>query len=297
MSNRPRFPGRVESVGPYRMYLRAAPSDGEPGVFVHGLAGSSANWTDLMHLLNDRIDGVAPDLPAFGRSLPEPNDDYSPLRLADAVATLIQQRFPGRSVHVFGNSMGGAISVQLAARYPHLVRSLTLVSPALPDLRPMPAGIGLPALLLPGVGPYLSRRSQQMPLDQRVDFLFELIYADPGRVTPQRREEAMADAAVAAGHAWSGHAVRAALRGLAATYLQRGPDSPWRLAERIDVPVLLIYGQQDKLVSARGARRAERHFRHARVMVLADSGHVSQIEHPELVARAWRTLVAPAAKG
>ena len=57
------------------------------------------------------------------------------------------------------------------------------------------------------------------------------------------------------------------------------------------MPVLLIYGRDDKLVNARAAFRATREFPNARVMVVPDSGHVTQMEHPRLTAQAWRQLV------
>jgi pimeloyl-ACP methyl ester carboxylesterase len=56
--------------------------------------------------------------------------------------------------------------------------------------------------------------------------------------------------------------------------------------------VLLVYGLRDKLVSYRMARRASAAFRDSRLLVLPDSGHVAMMEHPELVARAFRALLA-----
>ena len=44
--------------------------DAEPALYVHGLGGSSLNWTDLAGLLSYRLDGQAIDLPGFGRSDP-----------------------------------------------------------------------------------------------------------------------------------------------------------------------------------------------------------------------------------
>ncbi|HPJ17524.1 MAG TPA: alpha/beta hydrolase [Actinomycetota bacterium] len=120
-----------------------------------------------------------------------------------------------------------------------------------------------------------------------------LVYAKPAMVPAQRVAEAQEDALLTAQNPWSGQAFQSALRGILATYFDRGPDAPWKLAERIDDPVLMIYGQQDKLVNPRAARRASRHFLHSRIMVLPRSGHVSQMEHPELVERAWHTLVEP----
>lgn len=290
---RERVPGELIAVGDNELYLREI-GEGAPAVFVHGLGGNSTNWTDLMWLLSDRLHGIAPDLPGFGRSGPAASGDYSPEAQAGVVAELIRQRF-AEPVHLFGNSMGGAISVQLAARYPDLVRSVTLVSPALPDLVPMWTSAHLPVIALPGVGDRLAARVARMPVHRRVQATMNLVYHDPGKVHPQRVAEAQEEVSLAAGKPWIGQAFQSALRGIIGTYFDRGPDAPWALAERIKVPVLLIYGQQDKLVNQRAARRASKHFPHARVMLLPNCGHVAQMEHPEMVERAWRHLIEPTA--
>jgi pimeloyl-ACP methyl ester carboxylesterase len=49
-------------------------------------------------------------------------------------------------VHLVGNSFGGAVALTVAARRPELVRTLTLVSPAMPDLRPDPRRVSDPRL-------------------------------------------------------------------------------------------------------------------------------------------------------
>ena len=288
---RPRVPGSDMRVAGTDLFVRQVGS-GAPALFVHGLGGNSSNWTDLMWLLSDDVHAVAPDLPGFGRSGPAASGVYSPQGQADFLAEFVQRTFP-EPVHLFGNSMGGAISLQLAGRHPELVRSLTLVSPALPDLMPMRTNIQLPIIALPGVGDRVATRIAKLPVERRVQATLNMVYADPASVPPQRVREAQEDAALLATKPWVGTALQAALRGILATYFDRGPDAPWKLAERVKVPVLLIYGQQDKLVNARAARRASKHFRHCRVMVVSHSGHVSQMEHPEIVARGWRTLIEP----
>lgn len=288
---RPRVPGSDMRVAGTDLFVRQVGS-GAPALFVHGLGGNSSNWTDLMWLLSDDVHAVAPDLPGFGRSGPAASGVYSPQGQADFLAEFVERTF-AEPVHLFGNSMGGAISLQLAGRHPELVRSLTLVSPALPDLMPMRTNIQLPIIALPGVGDRVATRIAKLPVERRVQATLNMVYADPASVPPQRVREAQEDAALLATKPWVGTALQAALRGILATYFDRGPDAPWKLADRITVPVLLVYGQQDKLVNARAARRASKHFRHCRVMVVPHSGHVSQMEHPEIVARGWRTLVQP----
>ena len=288
---RERVPGSVTLVDSQQIYLTETGA-GAPALFVHGLGGNSANWTDLMWLLSDRLHALAPDLPGFGRSGPAASGDYGPRAQAEALAALILQRF-AEPVHLFGNSMGGAVSLQLAARHPDLIRSMTLVSPALPDLRPMRTNIQLPVIAVPGLGAQVSERIARLPVEKRVRATLDLVYADPSTVPPERVAEAQQDALHVAAQPWTGQAVQSALRGILATYFDRGPEAPWKLAERVKVPVLLVYGQQDKLVNPRAARRASRHFLHSRIMVLPHSGHVSQMEHPELVERAWHTLIEP----
>ena len=112
---------RARATAPSPCARRRPPDPGhrEPALFVHGLGGNATNWTDLMALLRDRLDGCRPSIcPGFGWSPPPRDGDYSPRRNAESLAELVETRFDGRPVHLFGNSMGGAIAVQLAARRP-----------------------------------------------------------------------------------------------------------------------------------------------------------------------------------
>src|SRR5262249_991595 len=132
----PAWPGELVSLGDLEVFTRTAPardSGAEQAIFVHGLAGSASNWTDLMGLLSDDFGGEALDLPGFGYSPPPPKRDYSIDAHTQSVVRLIEKRDRG-PVHLFGNSLGGAIATRLAGTRPDLVRSLTLISPALPDL-------------------------------------------------------------------------------------------------------------------------------------------------------------------
>jgi pimeloyl-ACP methyl ester carboxylesterase len=261
----------------------------EPALFVHGLGGNATNWTDLMALLRDRVDGVAVDLPGFGWSPPPRDGDYSLRRTSGSLAELVEQRFDGRPVHLFGNSMGGAIAVQLAARHPHLIRTLTLVSPALPKVGVRRTNVHLPVIAAPGLGTTLMKRYLTLDADTRAKATIDVCFADPSSVPTERMNEAVQEVRRRDALPYTGDVFVQSLRGLLATYLDRSDERPWKLAERITVPTLLVYGRADKLVDPIHAHTKA--FPDVRVLVLPHAGHVSQIEQPVLVADAWRDLL------
>jgi pimeloyl-ACP methyl ester carboxylesterase len=265
------------------------PGSAEPALFVHGLGGNATNWTDLMALLRDRVDGVAVDLPGFGWSPPPRDGDFTLRRSAATLADLVASRFDGRPVHLFGNSMGGAIAVQLASRHPQLVRSLTLVSPALPKVGVRRTNVHLPVIAAPGLGTTLMRRYLTLDAATRARATIDICFADPASVPVDRMNEAVAEVRRRDALPYVGDAFVQSLRGLLATYLDRSDERPWRLAEGITCPTLLVYGRADKLVDPIHAHTKA--FPDVRVLVLPHAGHVSQIEQPVLVADAWRDLL------
>lgn len=294
----PPFDGQLIPVGETELFVRTAgtkvargDAGAEVAVFIHGLGGSSTNWTELMELLSSDVYGIAMDLPGFGQSPPPTHGDYKLTAHADIVAQLIRESVGDRPVHIFGNSMGGATAVQLAARHPELVQSMTLVSPALPELRPRSSNIHMPITAIPGVGERLMRRMMKRDVQWRVNMSMAICYADPSRIDPRRMADQVAEARERDKLTHTADASLLTLRGLISTYFDYSQRSPWKLAREVDVPVLLIYGREDKLVNPRAAFRSTREFPNARVMVVPDSGHVTQMEHPRLVARAWRELI------
>lgn len=295
MTVRPHWPRHDVLLPSGTVSVRSAPGTGdrvEQAVLVHGLGGSATNWTDLMGLVGDRSESHALDLPGFGWSPPPPGRDYSLRRHARVVAELIESR--GEPVHLFGNSLGGTISIVVAATRPELVRTLTLISPALPVLRPRTTNAHLPALAVPWAGQRLARRLGRFPVEQRVRATLALCYADPSRVPARRLQEAIEEAARRARLDHDGDALLLTLRSLMAAYLRPRAWPLWELAARVSAPTLLIYGLADRLVDPRTAGRAVRTFPHAALVTLPDSGHLSQIEHPGVVAREVRRFLAGA---
>jgi pimeloyl-ACP methyl ester carboxylesterase len=284
----PHWPGRLVSVGDHQVFVRSAPEsetadDDEPALCVHGLEGSSRNWTDLMDLLRTRLACEALDLPGFGDSPPRPDGRYSITALAQTVIALIEKR--PTPVHLLGNSLGGAVCVKVAATRPDLVRTLTLISPALPDLRPRLDLVRFPVVGLPRVGPRLIRQYQaSLPPERRVAAVIATCYSNPGLYPQARFAAEVAELNRRDSLEYAAAALMGSARALTAEFLRKGRQSPWRDAARVTAPSLVIYGQHDRLVDPRAAGRAAHVFNDARIVVLPRTGHVAHMEHPAAVA-------------
>lgn len=267
-----------------------------PAVFVHGLGGSTQNWTLLMDALAGDVDGHAVDLPGFGQSPPPDDGDLSVSAHMRAVVDYLE--LSGRGpVHLFGNSLGGAVATRLAALRPDLVRTLTLISPALPEVPPQRTALPTGLLAVPGVPALFGRLTRGTPVEQQTEALLDLCYGDPGLIDAERRQQLVAEFSRRSSLPYSMDVLARTARGIVRAYTERGPQSLWRQAEQVGAPVLLVYGLRDKLVSYRMARRAGQAFRDSRLLVLPKAGHVAMMEYPELVAGHVRELLAGAAGG
>jgi pimeloyl-ACP methyl ester carboxylesterase len=284
----------VSLPGEITLSVRTTPfaPGAEPAILVHGLGGSALNWTTSSALLADRLASRAPDLPGFGDSPPPHDGNYGVDAHARAVEALIDADGRG-PVHLFGNSLGGAIAVILAARRPDLVRTLTLISPALPEWTPTKWRTQVGALGLPVVGPRLSQRVAVLSPEQRVDGAIALCFADPSAVPEIWREAAIQEAERRARATYAADALARSMRGLITAQLRRDGLNP-ALAQ-VQAPTLMLHGGRDLLVPVRASRRAVAKMPNARLVVLPRAGHVAQMEAPYLVARLVREHLDAAA--
>lgn len=286
------WPARTVPVAGVDLLVRETPGaakDLPPALFVHGLGGSSMNWTALGLLLNDTVRGFAPDLPGFGRTPAVPG--LGGIRQqAELLDRLIDSELD-QPVHLFGNSMGGAAAVALAARSPEKVASLTLISPALPHPRASASAVWFTAVSTPRLGKAVLERTARLPFERRLKASLAIIFGDPKALPPEvlaayeeelRRRDAQP---------WGYQATLEGARSVLLSTLAPPRRSLWADAAKVRCPVLLVYGGKDRLVDAKIRTKAHRSFADARLLYLPKSGHVAQMEHPQEVERAFRQLI------
>lgn len=311
------WPGTTVAAGPYRVHVRDTPpltggplTDGlEPALLVHGLAGSSGNWTDLAGLLRCHVHARAIDLPGFGRSEPPPRDDYTLDSHARAVIAYLDAQAGDPSgwrggaagrpepVHLVSNSMGGAISILVAARRPDLVRTLTLISPAVPDnalrVHPLRHDWRLGLVVLPYLGAASLRRMAALPVETRVRATVRMVFADPSRLPERRFREMVEDTEARVGLPWADRALIRSTRALARSQLLQNRRG-WSVLRSVRAPSLVLWGDTDRLVAPDLAPYVAGAIPDARLRVFQNVGHTAMLEDPEATARAVVALLEDA---
>ncbi|MEE1769998.1 alpha/beta fold hydrolase [Streptomyces sp. JV185] len=254
-----------------------AVGSGPPVLLLHGLDRSLADWAPLQAALPDhRL--IAIDVPGFGRSQPLP--DCRLASLSGHVERVLDGLEVASAVHVVGNSLGGAIAMQLTVHAPERVSSLTLLNSA---------GFGrevtwaLRILDLPLLWRLLLR-----PDEGNARLTERSLFHDPEFATPERIAAALA----LARREGAARTLRQVARDLGSW---RGVRSGWRaklLAEvsALATPTLVVWGTHDRILPARHLINAASALPRARTHLFPRTGHLPQIERTAETAALLRSF-------
>lgn len=117
---------------PYKLHIHDIRKVKNPRatlLFIHGIGSSGAEWRDVISRLPSDVSIITIDLLGFGQS-PRPEwAKYSADEQAKAVIATLLRRGIATKLVVVGHSLGALVAVEVAKRYPVLVRSLVLCSP------------------------------------------------------------------------------------------------------------------------------------------------------------------------
>jgi len=247
---------RVFTTGPV-----AAPTV----VLVHGLGDKAArDWDGLIAVLARDHRVVTFDLPGFGRSS-KGNELYSPETYAAFLRYLVVEHIRTRPFSLVGHSMGGAIALRYAARYPQDVTALVLVDvPGI--LHPMAyskylsyLGINYFPSLYPAQRDHLGNFvSSILRLTEKIQPVPEVIIA-----SSKLRHSFL-------------NAEPAKIAGLALALEDFSLDMP-----RVQAPVLVLWGGRDSVAPLRNGRVLSANLPHAQLEVFDASGHTPMDDVPE----------------
>jgi pimeloyl-ACP methyl ester carboxylesterase len=269
----------VDLNGPVHYVDHGGPADGPLLVCVHGLGGSLVNWAALAPLLTDRVRVIAVDLVGFGstRAVGRSSTVASNQRLLDRFLTEV---VTGPAILV-GNSMGGLITALQADAHPETVAGAVLIDPALPlavRARPDPFVTAMFAMyVVPPVGRagLRLRRNRTSPEQAAIDVL-RLCGVDTDELPPAVLEQHLALARVRRAYDEVDDSMLGAARSLMSVLARRRHYAA--VLAGLQVPVLLLHGDRDRLVSVVSARAAAKANPAWRFEVAEGVGHVPQLE-------------------
>jgi len=247
----------------------AVGGSGPPLLLLHGIARSLEDWNDARVDLETRHTVYAIDLAGFGGSYPLAGTSDLPA-LGRSVLAFLDAVDVREPVRIVGNSLGGAVALQAVALSPERFAALVLVDSAGFGSE---VAAGLRALALPGVGRLLLRPNRSLARRH-----VQGIFHDPAQVTEERIQLAY-ELASRVGSAEVLLEVGRSLGNL------RGIRPEWRRdlldqVRKLDIPVLLLWGENDRVLPIAHLEAAHEAFPAASTHVFPATGHMPQMERP-----------------
>lgn len=238
------------------MFYRESGSGDRTLLLIHGNVASSRWWERVMAQLPAGVRALAPDLRGCGDS-DKPEGAWSMADLADDVYQFAQAMGLARCT-VVGHSLGGGVAQQLTVDHPELVERLVLVNSCEPAGLKTPTDKYAQLEVVVKTPDYLKMALASMMPTAPKDEFYELLMEDG--VTKS------AGAMVRNGHALD------------------GMDLVEQVAA-IQVPTLIIWGQQDPLISQEMMERAQRQIPGSLLEIWPEVGHSAPVEDPPRFAQ------------
>lgn len=236
-------------------------------VAIHGLGSASTAWELVKPSLAERYQFITLDLPGHGAAKMRATNEMNPYFLSQLIKNELADNGI-ESFHLIGNSLGGWIALEMAARFPERVLSVTGVAPAGLWITPKTHRNGELA-----ISRYLARATYKLaypiakvPAMRKIGFRF---------VSPQWEKlpiETCAEAAIAMGSA-SGYYT------LWDAFLGNRFDKPISG----EIPITIIFGDSDYTLPESNSQEKSLAPAHAKWIRLTDSGHAPMWDQADAV--------------
>jgi abhydrolase domain-containing protein 6 len=242
---------------------------GETIVLLHGFGGSKDDWPLFArHLKGFHL--VIPDIPGFGESSQVPTDSYSfesQIRRIDRFMVVLKLD----QFHLAGNSMGGALTATYGAKHPEKVLTLALLDPA-----------GAPSENKSEVVRQLEQGNNPLLVHNAADFdkLMALIFVKTPPMPAPFKRILVADM-------------------IAHAEFNKKIWNDWQpekfslapILPLIQAPVLIIWGDQDKVTDIGGVAFLEKNLKTSKVVIMKATGHLPMFERPKETAQAYMSFL------
>lgn len=244
--------------------------DGPALLLIHGSNSLLQTWEPLVALLSDKYRLISLDLYGHGLTGPNPTGAYdADTNIAAAVRVL--DTVGVDKAYWVGNSMGGWLTWRAGLSVPERTSALVLIDAS---------GAQVEQKIQPYLGARLARSSiGQILLPEITPRFLVKSSLQENFAQPERLTEDLVD------RYWE--LLRFPGNRQAAVDRGKTPREPEKWAEigRLNMPVLLLWGEQDKVIPLSHARAFEAAIPGSKLITYADAGHLPMEETPEQVAR------------
>lgn len=244
---------------------------GEVLLLLHGFGANKDNWNRLAFHLTDNYRVIALDLPGFGESYKNGELNYGVQQQANRVSEFVE-KLQLKQLHIAGNSMGGFIAGNFAAKYPEKTKSLWLLNP-LGATSPQESEMF--AAVRRGERPYVlvNNEAQMKTLLEKVFYEPPFI---PSAVVSQLAIQAAENYDLHKDIFYSIH--RIASNGISF-------DLPLEQSlVNFDKPIFVVWGAEDKILHWSGSHTMANLGPHVQVSIIEHMGHLPMLESPKAIA-------------
>ena len=246
------------SSGDKMVYAENDNVTGEPLLLIHGFGGNKDNFTRLANQL-EGYHLIIPDLLGFGESSKPMTADYRSEAQATRLHELLQAKGLTSNIHVGGNSMGGAISVAYAAKYPKDVKSLWLVDSA-----------GFWSAGVPKSLEGATLENNPLLINNKEDFykMYDFVMYKPPYV-PKSVKAVFAQE-------------RISNKELDAKILEQivtdSVEERAKIIAKYNIPTLVVWGEKDQVIKPETTKLIKEIIPQAQVIIMSEVGHVPMVE-------------------
>jgi pimeloyl-ACP methyl ester carboxylesterase len=238
--------------------------EGSPVLLVHGLGASMVVWRENIAALSQRFRVYVIDLPGHGDS-EKPDISYDAESMVEFLRKFVETLDVGK-VAIMGNSLGGGLALMTALAHPELVSKLALVSSASLG-REVSIWLRLPSL------PIIGKMMTNGPVDSTAFMLRKAVH-DKSFATKELIAELRRTNKLPGGR----EAVHKIIRNFISIWGVRRPYVRARDLRSLKMPLLIVWGAEDKMIPVKHAYRAARANTGVDLHVFSNCGHLPQLE-------------------
>jgi pimeloyl-ACP methyl ester carboxylesterase len=271
-----RQPSQFIAVEGLQVHLRdeGPRDDPHPIVLIHGTSDSLHTWEGWATALKQKRRVIRFDLPAFGLTGPQPDNDYSMVAYVRFVGGVLDALGIQNAV-LAGNSLGGQIAWETAVALPQRVYQLVLIDAGGYAMQPKSVPIGFQIARMPGV-----RSLMQYVLPRVViESSLRNVYGNPALVTPDLVDR------------YYELTLRTGNRAALVYRMQQGLSGDENAIRNLKVPTLILWGGKDQLIPVENAKRFSADIAGSKLVIFDDLGHVPQEEDPQRTVQAVQAFL------